>query len=653
VGKAGEDIRSIADDMRGATTTVPREANKAPPGQKTAPTIQELSLEQTETSPNPVSEGTACLPCVPAGTIVLGNPNAKSIEGLKIGDKILDIEGGYSTITNTIQRPYQGEVVVIKIPYQNKPIILTPEHPVLAIKANSCRRMHQTLCFPGKDNPHCKNCSLSREYHPEFIPASELSTSGVRSKWVKHILLMPRLKGTNDIRTIDITSIASVEYEKLPDGWIKPRKKNAHNRGRSAIAVRRYVKVDYDLMKLMGFYLAEGSVTYQRRGAQLRFDFGKHESNYAQEVVTLIGKVFGIKANIVNNTRSTLRVQILSSIVAHFFANLLGKGAVNKQIPSWVLTLPTEKQIHLIEGYWRGDGYSRREKGVRNSMSFQATTVSQQLAYSLRLILHRLGLIHNLSKRKLGASIIEGRKVNGQDYCYILSIGGPSAIKLAKMIGYKTCPWRFLQSHLAGIDESWIYLPTKSIERKRYKGTVYNIATKPSQTYTANGIIVHNCSRDHLSVTSSALSEGIRFAREKGVKSPEVLRRIRIALDELNIMERIDLAPEETAKLKGAEKEIGTWTLNQSRNLRHSITAIKDTETMEQAAAQASALTEEFMSRLWSIPEEECETCGEARESIKRFVEQKRKGIAVEVGRLSPEDKERVLKRAEELVEED
>jgi len=133
------------------------------------------------------------------------------------------------------------------------------------------------------------------------------------------------------------------------------------------------------------------------------------------------------------------------------------------------------------------------------------------------------------------------------------------------------------------------------------------------------------CARDHLSVTSSALGEAVRFAREKGVKDPEALRRIRIALDELNIMERIDLAPDEVVNLKGAEKELADWTLKQSRDLRHAITSIKDVETMEQAAARASAVTEEFMGRLWGIPEEECETCGEIRESIRQFIERRKR----------------------------
>jgi len=141
----------------------------------------------------------------------------------------------------------------------------------------------------------------------------------------------------------------------------------------------------------------------------------------------------------------------------------------------------------------------------------------------------------------------------------------------------------------------------------------------------AKGTACLPCSRDHLSTTSSALSEGIRFARDKGVKDHEVMRRIRIGLDELNAMERIDLAPEETAKLKGAEKKLADWTLRQSRELRHTITAIRDADTLAQAAARASSISVEFMNRLWAIPEEECETCGKLRDRLKEFIE-KRKG---------------------------
>ena len=134
------------------------------------------------------------------------------------------------------------------------------------------------------------------------------------------------------------------------------------------------------------------------------------------------------------------------------------------------------------------------------------------------------------------------------------------------------------------------------------------------------------CSRDHLSTSSSALSEGVRFAREKGVKNAEVVRRLRIAIDELNIMERIDLAPSETSQLKGKEKETAIWVLSKSRDLRHDITAIKNADDMERVAAKAADVTEAFMSRLFQLgEEEECLECEEIKESLKGYLESRRK----------------------------
>ncbi|GAI99313.1 unnamed protein product, partial [marine sediment metagenome] len=45
----------------------------------------------------------------------------------------------------------------------------------------------------------------------------------------------------------------------------------------------------------------------------------------------------------------------------------------------------------------------------------------------------------------------------------------------------------------------------------------------------------------------------------------------------------------------------------------------------EQAAARASQITEEFMGRLWAIPEEECVTCGEVRERLREFIEKRKR----------------------------
>lgn len=149
--------------------------------------------------------------------------------------------------------------------------------------------------------------------------------------------------------------------------------------------------------------------------------------------------------------------------------------------------------------------------------------------------------------------------------------------------------------------------------------------TEETTSAITKGTACLPCSQGHLSTTSASLSEAVRFARDKGIRDPEVVRRIRIALDELNIMERIDLAPDETAKLKGKEKELADWVLTKSRDLRHTITAIRDAEGMEQAAAKASEATEEFMKRLYDIPEEECETCGEMVQKLREYIEKRKR----------------------------
>ncbi|MBA7639509.1 hypothetical protein ES703_47167 [subsurface metagenome] len=77
-------------------------------------------------------------------------------------------------------------------------------------------------------------------------------------------------------------------------------------------------------------------------------------------------------------------------------------------------------------------------------------------------------------------------------------------------------------------------------------------------------------------------------------------------------------------------------------------------ETYRKESGTASQFRKQVQSMIVELTKgEDCPGCEEMRESISSFIEQrKRKGIADEVGKLGPEDKGRVLKRAEELIEE-
>lgn len=109
------------------------------------------------------------------------------------------------------------------------------------------------------------------------------------------------------------------------------------------------------------------------------------------------------------------------------------------------------------------------------------------------------------------------------------------------------------------------------------------------------------CTNDHLSTVSGALNEAIRFARTDGIVHVEVKRRLGMALDELNMLERIDLSTENIIALNGTEKQLATDILEAARDLRHKITAIRVFEDLEKVAGEASEIRTRFMSQIWDL----------------------------------------------------
>lgn len=108
-----------------------------------------------------------------------------------------------------------------------------------------------------------------------------------------------------------------------------------------------------------------------------------------------------------------------------------------------------------------------------------------------------------------------------------------------------------------------------------------------------------SCSRSHLSTVNGALGEATRFARgdPQGIYHPEAQRRINIAEDEINIMERIDLSPDALASSPAEEREVAEEYLPRIRVLRQEIGNIASFDALEKVAADASMLSQEFRLR--------------------------------------------------------
>lgn len=543
--------------------------------------VEYVAMPKKDLTSDKIEKGTACLACVPPDAIITCNPFIREIKDIAPGDKVLDGNGDYTNVQEIMNRQYDGELISIFPTYQSTlPLILTPEHPVLVLEAKMCNKI-RGYCYPGRSSKKCKECT-KKETTLRFMPATDIyiSTRNPKKGQKKIFLTVPRIQKIEDKTTITLSEYVEAN---VIDGFISTHK--------NCIPLKNEIQISLDFMRLAGFYLAEGGIQYCREGGgNIRFHFGKHEEYYVKETIELIEKVFYLKATRVEGYTTT-DVRINSVVLTRFFEKMFGRGAKNKKIPIWMMYLPHDKQFALLEGYLKGDGSQDEQRHM-----LQSSTISKNLAFSLRLLLFRLGILHGIRFGDNTGS--EGFENHSK--IFALHSTGLSAKRLAEGINVPFHNYDDVRSHEAGIDEHYIYLPISKIEKKNYSGLVMNLKTK-SNTYTTQGIIVHNCSRDHFSTASGALNEALRFARKDGINTDEVQKRIGIALDELNSCERIDLAAERIINLSGKEKQIALDALNESRELRHKITAVQTPDDLERASADAANMRTRFMKSVFSI----------------------------------------------------
>jgi len=145
------------------------------------------------------------------------------------------------------------------------------------------------------------------------------------------------------------------------------------------------------------------------------------------------------------------------------------------------------------------------------------------------------------------------------------------------------------------------------------------------------------CAVGHFSTSAGLLKEAVRFKGE-GITSNEVLDRIAMALEEQNTLERVDLRPEEIQSLPPWERALAEEALLQSRQLRHNLENLQNIGQLDRAAADSEGVYKKLF-REWF------------KQCFAHLGPEKAEMIADKVGRLGPEDKERVKKRAVELIE--
>jgi ribonucleoside-diphosphate reductase alpha chain len=423
--------------------------------------------------------------CFTGNQLITANPGIKKIIDLKIGQRVVTHLGRLRPITQIYKRKIKENIFEIKVKgILNPTLSVTKEHPILSIKKEEvkCMRADHGFCsgFPKK---HCYR--LKNEYKED---CRYLNSFPLKPHWrfVKDLEEGDFVATSFDQTVKDVQEIKLSDYLPKDRYFFKEGKKiRDKNRPHQGKLIPNIVKIDKNFMKLLGYWLAEGSISYRQKSkgpSVIRFTFSLKEREFAEEVLKIMKEKFNLTARQeIDKNQHTIQLRFHSNLVATFWESLFKRGFNRKDLPQWVMLLPKDKQFHLLVGLFKGDGCYRR--GDHQDLIFVSLS-NQQLALKIWNILGRLGYYFNISKR---------RPKFGTEDAYRIGTAPSECEDLVKAVwGEKKFVIKKSFHQYLKID-NLILRPIKKIKKTLYDGFVYNLEVAQDHSYVANGVAVHNC----------------------------------------------------------------------------------------------------------------------------------------------------------------
>ena len=274
-------------------------------------------------------------------------------------------------------------------------------------------------------------------------------------------------------------------------------------RAHRADAVPRYLPVTEELCYVLGWYVAEGSLS--SHGSRLNFALGADDDRYIAGLCAAIKQVTGREPRCVRNARipNCRHLYVHASILARA-AKALGMGGTTceKRIPDLLLNCDEEYQLAFLEGYFLGDGTTDRRG---RTMVF--ATSSHDLANGLLYLLGQLGVLAGMSERPAAPFQIRGEKVATKK-SYTVTISSKEGLaRLQRVWRQAPCADAYVARCLSGgitrqayesISPDLVALPIRDIETLAYDGDVYDLSVPDDENFISGtgGLLTHNTDAD-------------------------------------------------------------------------------------------------------------------------------------------------------------
>src|SRR5258708_2220344 len=385
-----------------------------------------------------------CFGCFPAGQFVKTPFGYHKIEDVVEGEYVISGKGNIKKVLVTMRRKYEGNLLTVKTSQLTEPVVMTEDHVVYTIGGaplfkNHYKYLSKRLNFYKKYSQEERQ-SKTLKYFPIQKEKAGNLTKGMS-------LLYPVDQKIRDLETIDLSQYIT---KKWPAHGTKP------------LIPPLEVKVNKDFLKLIGYYIAEGS----NHRAYIHFSLSSDEENFAKEIIELVKKIFSINGSIFRRIgRSGLDLTICNSILANVFENLCGKG--------------TETKL------------DEKHKTIRHSVK----TVSRTLSEQLTDILLRLSFFPSRGKEK------ERIDMKGVHHKEAFTLSWSTDPKVSK----------FRHFYLSEDGVTYWILPILEVNKKKFSGDVFNLNIEDDHSFVSNNFAVANCGEGGDVFTFLEKYEGMEF----------------------------------------------------------------------------------------------------------------------------------------------
>jgi intein/homing endonuclease len=382
----------------------------------------------------------ASLPCFPAGTSVLTERGYLNIEDVVVGDSVLTHNGRWRKVQHTGSG--YGALITLK-GQGHHGIKCTEDHPFLTddgswVNAGNMlgKRWATVASVPKMDIP------------PIVTGKSGYFYDSASNRWI--------VKGEIEGKNVYVGSFRNVD-----DAIVARREAIATKK----ISARGADGVDVNSLgfaRFLGYWVGDGWVTGN--------DVAICGSVEDKDLIFGIMTEAGIRPTM-SLERTSFRAKSGSVGLSNWLRDNFSSGASNKKIPAWLHGQSDEYRAAFLDGYYTADGHEESPK--RGGRVRRFTTVSKKLAIGVRVLLNQSGLSASITlhtpKR---INRIEGRTVNERPFYRVTSYNSATSFKFFDGKGFGR---------------------VRSVSDSAQNDVVYNLAVEEDESYTADGIIVHNC----------------------------------------------------------------------------------------------------------------------------------------------------------------